>query len=62
MITARDYVEEILRAGFTAKFNTTSGEIVLGETDICDNGNKINISLAKDNAKLERQDMLPRTL
>jgi len=53
MITAKDYVEEILRAGFTAKFNTTSGEIVLGDTTICDNGTDINISLAKDNAKLD---------
>ena len=53
MITARDYVEEILRVGFTAKFNTTSGEIVLGDTTICDNGTDINISLAKDNAKLD---------
>lgn len=52
MFTVRDYIDEILRVGFTAKFVTSAGEIALGDTKVTDNGNEIDIDLKNGNAAL----------
>ena len=53
MLTIRDYIDEILNSGISARLNTLNGEILLGGPEIFIGLDGITVSFSNGNARLD---------